>query len=153
MSELLLTSQPGFTELLASSLVTGTPLTSTLLKAINDNARFACVRTETFYGYYLVGESVLLPTSPADGYEYSAQECRFLWSLYWSGSGQGPLVGVTYLPTRGVTSQPGWVLQMGFTIDQNTGLISGGVSYWTGSQQLDTTDGILMVVTIAKRAR
>lgn len=156
MSTLLtLQSEPGFTEILDSWLATGKPLTSAVLKALNSAIKFAAVRTEVFFGYYAVGDTVAIPTSLIDGYNYSREECRYVWSVYWTAApGPGFVSGTLTEPPLGATSAAGQLLQYGYNIDQSSGLITGQVSYYTtGKAQVDTTDGMLMVHTIAKRLR
>jgi len=150
-----LEAEPGFTEMLDAWLATGMPLTTAVVKALNAAIKFAAVRTEVFYGYYAIGETVPVPTSLIDGYNYSREELRYVWSVYWTASpGPGFVEGSIIAPTTGATSAAGTLLQFGYYVDQNTGDISGKTSYYTpGKSQSDTTDGILMVHTIAKRLR
>ncbi|MDE2097877.1 MAG: hypothetical protein KGL39_11560 [Patescibacteria group bacterium] len=156
MSSLLtLESEPGFTEVLDAVLATGMPVTSAVLKALNSAIKFAAVRTEVFFGYYVLGQTVAIPTSLIDGYNYSREECRYVWSVYWTAApGPGFVEGTLTEPPLGATSAPGQLLQFGYNIDQATGVISGQTSYYTtNKQQVDTSDGMLMVHTIAKRLR
>lgn len=151
---LTLEEQPGFAEIPEAELAGGLPLTSGVLKMLNSAVKFAAVRTEYFYGYYGDGETVVLPESPVDGYQYAREELRYIWSVYWTGSPVGQLAGTLFPPLTGATSGEGQVLQMGFSVDQPTGLVHTVVSYYQdGKQQQDTADGILLVHTIAKRAR
>ena len=153
---LTLTSQPGFAEVPPSALDAGQPLTAANVKAINSNAAFGAVRTEEFWGFYKHGETVVLPASPADGYEYAREELRYTIDLiYWTGAPPGSaLNGTQALPNRGATSGPGHLLQMGFHIDQATGAVTCDVQYHKdGGAQTDTHDGILRITTLAKRQR
>lgn len=149
---LTLTSQPGFTEVTDATFDTGNPVTSAALKSVNADAKFAAVRNEQFWGYYRNGETVMLPVSAADGYEYSRKELLYSWSVYWTGSQLTALNGTQSAPAGGATSGSGTPLQMKFNVDQTTGLVSTIVSYYKTSQQ-DTNDGILLVVTHAQRNR
>jgi hypothetical protein len=148
---LSLTSQPGFTELPDSTFDAGNPLTAASLKSLNADAKFGAVRNEQFWGYYRNGETVALPTSPVDGYEYSRAELLYTWSLYWTASAPSACNG-THTPATGATSGQGLVLQARANVDQSSGLVSTMVSYYKTSQQ-DTTDGILMVIIHAQRNR
>jgi hypothetical protein len=155
VSLLSLQAEPGFTELMDAWLGTGMPLTSAVLKALNSSAKFAAVRNEIFFGFYCVGQTVAVPTSLIDGYNYSREECRYICSVYWTAApGPGMVEGQLGAPPLGATSAPGQLLQFGFNVDETTGLISGQTSYYvTNKQQVDTSDGILLVHTIAKRLR
>jgi len=155
MATLTLTSQPGFTEIADTAFDAGNAVTAANMKAINADAKFAAVRTEEFWGYYKHGETVALPISPADGYAYERAELRYTWSIYWTGAPPGSaLNGTQTPPSRGATGGAGHLLQMGFDIVQTTGVIECTVSYHKdGGEQTDPHDGILMVVTHAKRSR
>ncbi len=155
MPTLTLTSQPGFSEVPDSAFDAGNAASAANLKALNAAAKFAAVRTEQFWGYYKHGETVKLPISPADGYQYSRDELRYSWSVWWTGAPPGsPLDGTQATPSRGATGGPGHLLQTGFDISQATGLITCDVSYHKdGGAQTDTHDGILVVITHATRQR
>ncbi len=152
---LILTSQPGFTEIPDSVFDAGNPVTAANMKAMNAATKFAAVRTEEFWGYYKHGETVQLPISPADGYEYAIEELRFTWSIFWTGAPpSSELNGTQETPSRGATGGAGNLLQMGFHIDQATGAVTCDVSYYIANgAQVDTNDGILLVTTHAKRQR
>lgn len=148
-----LSTEPGFTEIVDSTFNAGNPVTDVTAKALNANAAFAAVRTEEFWGFYKHGETVQLPVSPADGYEYERAELRYVWSVYWTGAAPGSaLNGTQSVPSRGATGGQGTLLQMGFYVDQATGAVSCDVAYYKTAQS-DTHDGILVVTTIAKRDR
>jgi len=153
MSSLTLTTQPGFTEIPDTAFDAGNPATAANLKALNSDAKFGAVRTEHFQGYYKHGETVQLPISPADAYQYQRAELLYHFDLYWTGAPPtGALNGTQTAPTRGATSGEGNLLQFGFDIDAATGLVNCLVSYFKTSQS-DTHDGILFVTTIAVRSR
>lgn len=149
---LTLGAQPGFTDLASSTWDSGNPISSSGLKSINDNAKFGAVRNEQFWGYYRNGETVTLPVSPADGYEYARNELVYSWSLFWTGQATGALNGTQSAPTRGSTSGGGNLLQAGGNVDQSSGLVFTQSSYFNGTQT-DTNDGILLVITHAQRNR
>jgi hypothetical protein len=151
---LVLAKEPGFTDIADTAFDPGQAATDTDLKALNDNAKFAAVRSEEFWGYYQHGETVALPVSLADGYQYAREELLYAWAVVWTGAGPGNLNGTQEAPTPGATSGAGVVLQMGFSVNQGTGEVSCVVSYWKDSVgQSNTNDGILLVHTFAKRAR
>ena len=149
---LTLSAQPGFTELVDSTFNTGNPVSAATNKSLNADVKFAAVRNEQFWGFYRNGETVALPVSPADGYEYSQSELVYSWSWYWTGSAPTALNGTQSPPTGGATSGSGTLLQMQSQVNQSTGLVSTVVSYYKTAQQ-DTNDGILMVITHAQRDR
>jgi hypothetical protein len=154
MPTLILTSQPGFAEIPDSSFDAGNPLTAANMKALNAAAKFAAVRGEEFWGYYQDGEVVVLPVSLADGYAYAREELLYTFSIYHTGSGPGSLNGVQTPPSRGAGTGAGNLLGFGFDVDQATGLVSCNVSYYVqNGAQTYTKDGILLVHTLAKRAR
>lgn len=149
---LTLSAQPGFTEVPDTTFAAGNAASSSAMTALNDDAKFATVRNEQFFGYYRNGETVALPVSPADGYQYAMSELRFSHSWYWTGSATGPCNGTQTPPPRGATSGSGLVLQLGADVNQATGLVTTLVSYYKSNED-DSTDGILMVITHAQRNR
>jgi hypothetical protein len=155
MPSLVLGVQPGFTELADSTFDAGNGATAATLKSLNASVKFAAVRTEEFWGYYKNGETVVLPVSPADGYQYSRSELRYVWSVFWTGAApSSDLLGTQTAPSRGATTGAGNLLALGFNIVQSSGAVTCNVSYYkSGGSQTDTNDGILLVTTIAKRAR
>ena len=83
MSQMLMSSIPGFFDLADSTIAGGQPLTDYALAKISHNAKFGAVRCEVIYmGYYGPGDTVIPPVSPVDGYQYSYQECSFIPTLY-----------------------------------------------------------------------
>jgi hypothetical protein len=155
MSTLILTSQPGFTEIPDTTFDAGNPVTAADMKAMNAAVKFGVVRTEEFWGFYKHGETVALPVSPADGYEYERAELLYSWGIYSSAAPPGTaLNGTQTAPTRGVNSGAGQVLGFGFYVDQETGAVACDVAYYVyNGAQTNTNDGILLVITHAKRQR
>ena len=149
---LTLGTQPGFVEIADTSFAAGNAASSAVMTELNDDAKFAAVRNEQFYGYYRNGETVALPVSPADGYAYSQSELRYSHSWYWTGSATGPCNGTQTPPPRGAATGPGQVLQLGADVNQANGLVSTVVSYYKTAES-DTNDGILLVITHAQRSR
>lgn len=149
---LTLSTIPGFTEIPDTSFEAGAVASDATMKALNASAKFAAVRDEQFWGYYRNGETVALPTSPADGYSYARNELVYEFSWYWTGAATGALNGTHTPPTRGSTSGQGTVLQFGADVDPATGAVSTLVSYFKSSQT-DTNDGILKIVVHAQRNR
>lgn len=149
---LTLESQPGFTEVADNTFDAGNAASDSAFKALNAASKFGVVRNEQFYGFYKNGETVALPVSPADGYEYQRSELLYTFAWYWTGSATGACNGTQTPPPRGATSGSGYPLQQGANVDQASGLVSTQVSYYKDSEQ-DTNDGILLVVTHAQRSR
>lgn len=159
---LTLSKQPAnFSQIADSSFNTGATLTQAILQALSNNAKFAAARNEEFYGYYINGQTVVLPVSPLDGYLYSRAELSYICSPYWTAAmlpdTWGTLIGDNGIdaygglaPTaRGYATGPGQITRVQQTVDQSTGLVTLATTYGGGS----TTDGVVMVTTIARRMR
>ena len=161
---LTLTQQPAaFSQIAASSFNTGATLTAALLTRLNENIKFAAARTEEFYGYYINGQTVWLPVSPLDGYQYSRSELSYYGEVYWTAKYLPEMVGTEDgvwdigmdtdggpMPTsRGFASGPGQITRCQLTVNQATGLVSTAVTYGGSA----TGDGVLRVTTIARRMR
>ena len=87
MSQMLMSSIPGFFDLADSTIAGGQPLTDYALAKISHNAKFGAVRCEVIYmGFYGPGDTVPTPVSPVDSYGYSYQECLFIPVFYSSRS-------------------------------------------------------------------
>jgi hypothetical protein len=151
---LTLTTIPGFTELADTAFNDTNTLAAALLKPLNSDAKFAAVRNEQFYGYYRNGETVQLPTSPADGYAYSRAELVYSWSLFSSAPSAVALNGTTSPPTPSSRGGAGQLLQINHGVSQTTGLVSLATAYYvTSGSESDTNDGILLVIVHAQRNR
>jgi hypothetical protein len=148
----MLSTSPGFTAIPAANFDAGNAATDTDMKALRANAEFGAVRNEQFWGFYKHGETVNLPVSPADGYAYARNELLYSWSVFWTGSAAASLNGTQSTPTRGATSGSGELLQAGYIVDQATGLVTCDASYFKTSQ-MNTNDGILLVIVHAQRNR
>jgi len=149
---LTLTTQPGFVEVLDSVFNAGNAASDSAFKSLNDDAKFAAVRNEQFYGFYSNAESVVLPVSPADGYAYSRSELLYSWSIYSSSAPGSFPAGTMTPPVTQPPSGQGTLLGVGALVDPASGLVTCIVSYFKTSQQV-TSDGILFVVTHAQRSR
>jgi hypothetical protein len=63
----------------------GLPVTQSMMQALIATSKFAAVKAEVFYmGEFTNGTQVPNPVSPADGYQYSFEECHFLSSWKWT---------------------------------------------------------------------
>jgi hypothetical protein len=154
VATLELSSEPGFTEIPENTYDAGNPITAATAKALNANAAFAAVRSEEFWGYYRHGETVALPISDADGYTYAREELRYVWSLYATSPSTGALNGTQDTPSLAAPSGAGTPLKMLFQVDQDSGAVSCAVNYYkNGGAETPTNDGILVVMTLAKRLR
>jgi hypothetical protein len=152
---LTLTSQPGFAEVPDSAFDAGNAASAANMKAMNAAAKFSAVRNEQFWGFYKHGETVQLPVSSADGYQYSLEELLYTWSVYWTAAPPGAALSGTHItPSRGATGGQGHLLQTGFNVTQATGSVTCDVSYHKdGGSQTDTHDGVLVVLVHAQRSR
>jgi hypothetical protein len=156
MASLLLSAQPGFTEIADTTFDDGNPVTAATMKALNASAKFAAVRDEQFWGFYKHGETVVLPTSPADGYAYERAELTYDWSIVGTGTpGGGAYAGVQVLPAgAGGNGGGGQLLSINAMVDEATGAVSTLIAYYiTNGAQSNTHDGVLMVRTHAQRLR
>lgn len=156
MSQLTFATVPGFVDLPDSILAADQPLTDYSLTKISNNAKFAAVRPETFYGWYKNGETVLLPTSPVDGYDYSRAELEYEIAAFCSRSASGATNGATTKPARaGANGGNGSIFLMDFWVEEkneaNPGMVHCAVHYWNGSTEDITNDGFVKVRTIATR--
>ena len=148
---LTLPEQPGFTVIPSSTFDEPNPVTSTTAKALNADAQFAAVRTEEFVADYLDGETVPLPVSPADFYHYALNELRYIWGLRYNASAVREQGGAI---TLGAPGAAGWRLFESYYVDQSNALVHCDVAYYVqGGAQTNTHDGVLTVLTIAKRLR
>jgi hypothetical protein len=85
---ILVASSPSYSGISGGSVAQDAPLTQLLAQSLNDDAKFACLDHEVFYlGEFYNGQTVPMPVSPADGYHYSAAECKFMHSWRWTAFG------------------------------------------------------------------
>jgi hypothetical protein len=156
MSQLTWATVPGAVDIPDSNLAADQPVTDYSLTKISNNAKFAAVRPETFYGWYKHGETVKLPTSPVDGYHYSRAELEYEIAAWCSRSPSGATNGAATKPARqNANDGPGSLFLMDFWVEEkneaNPGLVHCYVSYWTGSTETPTNGGFVKVRTIATR--
>jgi len=158
MSQLTLATVPGFVDIPDTNLAADEPLTDYSLTKISNNAKFAAVRPETFYGWYKNGETVLLPVSPVDGYHYSRAELEYEVAAWCSRSPAGGAAtsGATTKPARANSNDAsGTLFLMDFWVEEkneaNPGLVHCEVHYWTDGTETATNGGFVKVRTIATR--
>ena len=156
MAQLNWSSIPGAVDLPDGNLAADQPLTDYDLVKISNNAKFGAVRPETFYGWYRNGETVLLPTSPADGYQYSRGELEYEVAAWCSRSPSGATNGAPTKPARAnLNDGPGVLFLMDFWVEEkneaNSGLVHCEVNYWNNGNEVQTYGGFVKVRTIATR--
>lgn len=137
---LYLTSQPGFSDQPDSALASGTFSLGLELAKINQNAAFGMVRMEFFQGIYQNGDTVTLPISSVDGYEYQQSEVTYLWTVYSSCN-----------PSNGWITGPSALWYAEWFVDQDTGIVTCQEWYRNDAQSGVSNDGFLQVFTIGQR--
>jgi len=163
---LTLSQQPAFSQVAQSALNTGAVLTAAIMQALNENAKFAVARSEEFYGFYVNGQTVVLPVSPLDGYTYARNELSYLCCPYWTGAMLTALEGGvadagidsdggTIPPYRGYASGPGCLTRVQMTVNQSTGVVGSTMTYGLNilGEPVAANDGVVLVMTIARRLR
>lgn len=156
MAQLIWATVPGAVDLPDSNLAADQPLTDYSLTKISNNAKFAAVRPETFYGWYKNGETVQIPTSPVDGYVYTRSELEYEVAAWCSRSPNGATNGALTKPARGdVNDAAGVLYLMDFWVEEkneaNPGLVHCYVSYWDSGTEHPTSGGFVKVRTVATR--
>jgi len=161
MSQLTLSSIPGFTDLPDSELVGDKPLTDEIMVAVNQNAKWAAIRTEHFQGYYAEGETVGLPTSLVDGYTYTRPELRYEWSYYSPLAPTGLTAGAADPPALDTESMQiggGALDALEYTIAyvEHKAMATPGKVHVlarvnNGTSVTVINQGVVMVTTIAER--
>lgn len=142
-----LQTPPGFSDLPDSVLDAEKSALGLKLARISGNTEFGAVRPEIFFGKYKDGETVQIPTSEVDGYTYQRDELIYLWGIF-----------STVNASSGWVTGPGPLWYCAWKVDQGTGAVSciewyrnseGDIQQNSGT----STDGVLMVTTIAIRQR
>lgn len=158
MSQLTFQAIPGFVDITDQALAADQPLTDYSITKISNNAKFAAVRPETFYGWYRNAETVQLPTSRVDGYAYSRSELEYEIAAWCSRSPAGDATtnGAVTRPLRAnANDAAGTLYLMDFWVEEknepNPGLVHCEVHYWDGSTEASTNGGFVKVRTIATR--
>jgi hypothetical protein len=156
MPQLTWATVPGAVDIPDSNLAADQPVTDYSLTKISNNAKFAAVRPETFYGWYKNGDTVQLPTSPVDGYHYTRQELAYDVAAWCSRAPSGATNGATTKPARqSANAAAGTLYLMDFWVEEENeaspGLVHCEVHYWSDGTEHPTNDGFVKVRTIATR--
>jgi len=145
MSNLVLNSIPGFSDLPDVNLEAERLALGLEVAKIASNAAFGMVRLEVFQGIYIDGDSVTLPVSPVDEYNYAREELTYVWALYNTDN-----------QSSGWITGPDSLWYAAWLVDQNTGLVSCEEHYRTSANPPKSNisnDGQLLVFTIAQRLK
>jgi hypothetical protein len=139
-----LETPPGFSPVDETKLMAGNILHAITMDQISLNGEFGMVRPEFFYTLQVDGDTVPLPVSPIDGYNYSQDELYYLWT---------PLT--TFDASTGWPSQTGILFYCEWNIDQLTGIVTCKEYYHPdGNTPVNqSSDGQLLVLTVGQRAR
>jgi hypothetical protein len=143
---LSLANIPGFNDLSDTPLAAEKNVIGVHLGGISGNAAFGVVRLEVFTGLYHDGDTVILPTSDIDGYNYQRSELMYLWVPINTGNPS----------TQWATDGPPWTMWYGaWSVDQTTGAVACAVGYRGNNdhkdRQANTKDSTLQIFTIAQR--
>lgn len=142
---LVLSQQPGYSDLQDSVLVAGSPVLGINVAKAYTNAAFGKMRVEVFQNHYKNGDTVPLPVSDVDGYAYSRDELIYVWAVESSAN-----------LTSGWISGADSLWYCGWLVDQSTGLVSCDEWYRRSGSHYNpdhTNDGVLRVFTIAQRLK
>src|SRR5205814_7288409 len=80
MPTFTLSGIPGFTDLSDTVLAQDQPALGIHVADISQNAAFGMVRMEFFQAFYKHDDTVILPTSPANGYNSAREELLYHWT-------------------------------------------------------------------------
>ena len=85
LTTLTLAQTPVFTDVPDSNIITDAIVTDVLMQGLNDAAKFSAVSAEIIYmGEFVNGDTVPLPISPADGYQYVRGNTLMLPMWRWT---------------------------------------------------------------------
>jgi hypothetical protein len=154
MSQLVLNSIPGFSDLPDTAIAAGEALTDATLLALFHNAKFATVRGKLiFMGFYAHGDTVPTPHDADDGYAYARSECQYMFMPYSNRAPAPGFVPGQAQPPAQSSSQPGTLYNWpgGWAIDDATGLVTLWTTYDQNGIEVVNNDGIIKVYCIALR--
>lgn len=146
LNNLFISTPPVYSDIANANFYTDAPLKTSILKQLNQNAKAACVDTEFIYmGEFVNGQTVGIPVSPIDGYQYSRAELIYAKSWKWT------TVGTSYTQPAPRDTYT-WINRLVSTIDQN-GLIAVSVQYMQHEDNaIDTTNGRIAVWAVCQRS-
>jgi len=153
MSQMLMSSIPGFFDLADAAIAGGQPLTDYALAKISHNAKFGAVRCEVPpTPPPPPPDTVSPPISPVDGYTYTYAECLFIPILFSSRSPATGYVPGQATPPALANNDPGQgnLIMCPYQLDVNDA--NGKVlaqNYWSGSGA--ENQGTVKVMTICQR--
>lgn len=153
MAQMYFAAIPGVVDLPGANIAAHQVLTDDTLVKIVQNAKWACVRPEfIFMGFYKHGDTIPLPISPVDGYQYSQSEITYDFELYTTrGPNTDFVSGQATEPSQSIT-QPANLYWTYFDVDDSTGQVYSQVSYYTpGGSESITNDGIIRVTAACQR--
>jgi hypothetical protein len=154
MSQLVLNSTPGFSDLPDTAIAAGEVLTDATLLATSHNAKFATVRGKLiFMGFYAHGNTVPTPYDADDGYAYARSECQYMIMPYSNRAPAPGFVPGQAQPPALSSSQPGTLYNWpgGWAIDDATGLVTLWTIYDQNGYEVVNNDGIIKVYCICLR--
>lgn len=140
---LVLGHEPGFSDVSDYNFAAGQLARGLDLIKVAENASFGMVRFEVFYGEYKNGDTVNMPISPVDGYNYTRTELMYIWCIR-----------STVNPSSGWSSAQEALWYGNWKVDQTTGAVSCEEWYtWIHAAKpaVQSQDGVLGVFTIAQR--
>lgn len=124
--------------------------------------------TEPFdLGYYInagnasCANNIAKFTSPIDSYVYHQSQVSYFWSLFATRTANAtnpdgtPFVNgqLNFPGQAAANSGAGQIYHMRFKIDPDTGIILTEVSYFDGTTETITNDGLLHVSALCSRAK
>src|SRR5438034_10578802 len=149
MPTFTLSGIPGFTDLSDTVLAENKPALGIHVADISQNAAFGMVRMEFFQAFYKHDDTVILPSSTADGYNYAREELLYHYTIANSANPS----------TRWITG-PDCLWYANWKVEMEDPATLGKVDsqeWYRRSGQHDnaarSTDGLLLVTTIAQRER
>lgn len=144
-NKILLTHKPGFADVPDANFGVDHIVVGADIARVVENASFGLVSTEIFLGNYFNGDTVDLPVSTVDGYEYSRDELVYAWAATSTGEGK-----------TGWPSYNGMIWFFQWFVDPDTGVVTTEVYYvgdQAGKKSQKTNDGILQVWVFATRKK
>jgi len=154
VSQLRISSVPGFADLADANIAANQVLTDDSMVKISQNAKFSAIRLERiFMGFYKHGDTVGTPISPVDGYPYAQAEVLYDFVLYSTRAPGAGFVSGQATPPAVSPTQPANLYWYTADINDATGIVTLGVSYYKqGGAETITTDGIVKVYALCQRS-